>query len=119
LEEDMTLNRKLFDDGLEELVIAFNIDMTPERADVWYNNVGDIEDHQWQQKIKNCIRNCRKVPTLADILDNQGWYKSDELPYQQKADISEYEIKIDPKDTAEARARLRAGLAKIGIRAGN
>jgi hypothetical protein len=114
----MTLNRKLFDDGLEELTVAFEMNMTPAKADIWYKYSKDIEDYQWQRKIKNCIRNCRKVPTLADILDNQGWYKSDELPYQQKADISEYEIKIDPKDTAEAREKIRAGLAKIGIRSG-
>ena len=49
--------------------------MTKRRADIWYKYCKELTDSQWKEKIKNCIRFCRKIPTLADILDLKGYYR--------------------------------------------
>ncbi len=82
------LNEKLFDKGLEEIEIAFtNFFMTKERAKVWYKYSKDLEDSKWQKKIKNCIKGCRKIPTLADILDIKGYFSNDNPGYMNPPDL--------------------------------
>jgi len=72
------LLRKMFEEGLEEIEIAFkNFEMTKRRADIWYKYSKDLTDSQWKGKIESCIRFCRKIPTLADILDLKGYYKEE------------------------------------------
>ena len=73
------LLRKMFEEGLEEIEIAFkNFEMTKRRADIWYKYCKDLTNDNWNKKIKNCIRFCRKIPTLADILDLSGYYKKED-----------------------------------------
>ena len=67
--------RKVFDDGIEKIQLAFNdFKMTKKRADIWYKYSKRLSDNIWQIKIKNCIKGCRHIPTLADILDLRGYY---------------------------------------------
>ena len=71
----MSLLKKIFNEGLVEIEIAFsNFEMTKKRADIWYKYSKHLTDDVWKSKIKNCIKGCRKIPTLADILDLQGYY---------------------------------------------
>ena len=73
------LSRKVFDDGVEELLVGFpNLDMTSVRADLWYKYSKHLTDRQWQGRVDRCIKLCIKaVPVLADILDERGYYKDD------------------------------------------
>jgi hypothetical protein len=110
------LSKDEYRKGLKELEEVFDgFVLTEGKIKIWYKYSKNIEDHQWQNKIRNCIRNCRKIPTLADILDIKGWYRDDEYPYQKVADVDEYDVKVDPQETAEARRRIRKGLERIGI----
>jgi len=69
------LLRKIFEEGLVEIEVTFsNFEMTKKRADIWYKYSRHLTNNIWQDKIKNCIKGCRKIPTLADILDLQGYY---------------------------------------------
>ncbi|MBA7478842.1 hypothetical protein ES707_14270 [subsurface metagenome] len=69
------LLRRIFEEGLVEIEIAFsNFEMTKKRADIWYKYCKDLTDEDWKEKIKNCIKGCRKIPTLADILDWKNYY---------------------------------------------
>ena len=72
----MMLLRKIFDCGIEQLQIAFGEDfkMTKDKAMIWYKYSKHLADNTWQSKIKNCIKGCRRIPTLADILDLSGYY---------------------------------------------
>ena len=73
------LNRKIFEAGIEEIETAFTgFIMTKQKADIWYKYSNHLIDSQWKKKIESCIKFCRKIPTLADILDLSGYYKKDE-----------------------------------------
>lgn len=75
MENTVTLSRKTFEVGLDELEKAFNnFDMTKERADIWFKYSCYLDNDQWERKIKNTIKGCHRVPTLADILDVKGYY---------------------------------------------
>ncbi len=72
------LLRRIFEEGLVEIEITFsNFEMTKKRADIWYKYSKYLTDDQWKEKIKDCLCFCRKIPTLADILDLKGYYKSE------------------------------------------
>ena len=75
------LSRKVFEKGLTEIEEVFiNFEMTKERADIWYKYSKHLEDYIWEKKIASCIKGCRKIPTLADILDIKGYYREDLEP---------------------------------------
>ena len=75
------MDRKVFDDGIAEIITAFNMEMTKEKADIWYKHSRDLEENEWNIKVENCIRNCHRIPTLADILDKKKYYEiNDEFP---------------------------------------
>ena len=72
------LNKKLFRNGLEELQNAFSrFELDEKKIEIWYKYSKDLTDSQWKKKIENCIKFCRKIPSLADILDLSGYYKED------------------------------------------
>lgn len=70
------ITRKVFDDGIAELLIVFSgLEMTAAKADLWYKYSKQLSDSEWENKIKSCIRRCRKAaPVIADILDETGSY---------------------------------------------
>ena len=89
------LNKKMFEDGLTEIEIAFNgFSMTKQRADIWYKYSKHLEDSQWESKIARCIKGCRKVPTLADILDFNGYYQDDTIT---PSGYGDYKYEESPK----------------------
>jgi len=72
------LLKEIFNKGIEEMIKAFiGFEMTKERANIWYKYSKDLTDSQWKGKIENCIRFCRRIPTLADILDFKGYYREE------------------------------------------
>jgi len=72
------LNKKLFKEALEEIEEVFDgFNLTESKIKIWYKYSKILTDDQWNEKIKNCIRFCRKIPTLADILDLKGYYKEE------------------------------------------
>lgn len=74
------LSEKAFKEGLVEIEAAFdNFIITEEKARVWYKYANYISDIDFKKKIKNCIRGCRKTPTLADIIDFRGYYVDEKL----------------------------------------
>jgi hypothetical protein len=78
------VNRKIFDDGLEEIENAFDgFLMTKTKADIWYKYCKDLTDNKFLYRIANCIKGCRKIPALADILDWRNYYVNE----KEEADI--------------------------------
>jgi hypothetical protein len=74
------LSEKTFKEGLAEMEIAFdNFIITEEKARVWYKYCSYLKDNDFRKKIKNCIRGCRRTPTLADIIDFRGYYVDEKL----------------------------------------
>lgn len=63
------LSQDVFKEGLEELILAFNMDLKPEQIKVWYKYCKKISDKDFQNKISNCIKFCRHKPYIADLLD--------------------------------------------------
>ena len=75
------MRKELFNKGIEELQEVFTgFEITKERAEIWYKYSKHLEDYMWEKKIASCIKGCRKIPTLADILDIKGYYREDLEP---------------------------------------
>jgi len=91
------LNKKIFEDGLAELEVVFNFSMTKTRAEVWYKYSKHIEDSLWKKKIAACIKGCRKIPALADILDIKGYYADNTKEYESFEPVDEIEYKPIPE----------------------
>lgn len=71
------LSEKVFKDGLKDIQASFDgFKLTGRKTKIWYRIVKkETEDYEWEQMIHNCIVNCYRVPTLADILDVNDYYK--------------------------------------------
>lgn len=80
------LDRKVFDDGIEEILVAFNgLEMNEAKADVWYNHSKQVSNEAWNKKVSICIKRCFKsAPVLADILDEKGNYDNGFTPIQPR-----------------------------------
>ena len=65
------MNKETFNKGIEELQLAFpQMEMTKERAEIWYKYSNYLTNEGWEQKVWDCIQNCYKpIPVLADILN--------------------------------------------------
>ena len=86
------LSEKIFKDGLKELENVFDgFTLTESKLKTWYKYSKHMEDYEWEKKIANCIKGCRKIPTLADILDIKGYYREDTPPpYDKSYEEEEY-----------------------------
>ncbi len=74
------LSKDVFKKGLDEIQVAFdNFTMTKEKASVWYKYASYLTDEEFKKKIQNCIKGCRRTPTLADIIDFKGYYVDEKL----------------------------------------
>lgn len=98
----MTLSRKVFEQGLEEIENSFSgFSMTKIKADIWYKYSKYITNEDWLIKIENCIKGCNKNPTLADIIDWRGYYinKKEEVNlWLKQEEIKWYKIKKEDAD---------------------
>ena len=65
------LSIKTFNDSINDLKIAFpELEMTKERAQLWYRYSKHLEDREFKEKISSCIQYCNKnIPLLADIIN--------------------------------------------------
>ena len=106
------LSKKIFEDGISELVVVFNFSMTKTRAEVWYKYSKNISDSKWQKKIANCIKGCRKIPTLADILDIKGYYSNNPKEYTSEKP-RDYEWEPVSNENQEILAKMKE---KVGIK---
>ena len=70
------MTKEIFNKGIKELLIAFpKMEISKETAIVWYKYSKDLKYYIWEQKIRDCIKNCPKsYLTLADILDRDDKY---------------------------------------------
>jgi len=93
------LNRKVFDDGIEEIESVFdNFAMTKTKGDIWYKYCNYLTDNDFKVKIKNVIRGCRRNPTLADIIDWKGYFIDGKLDDDLKSRQQEKEWQAQKED---------------------
>ncbi len=72
------LNKETFKKGLKELQSAFDgFRVNDSKITTWYKYSKFLDDDMFLVKIENCIRGCRKAPTLADILDQNEYYSGE------------------------------------------
>ena len=94
------LSKKLFREALEELEIVFDgFELNDKKINIWYKYSKDWEDNDFLYRVRNCIKGCRKIPTLADILDWKNYYvngkEEDDLKARQERLKYEKEKKDD------------------------
>lgn len=80
----MGLNQKAYEAGINELGIAFEhirFELNKKQAAAWYKYFSHLSEIQFQRRIENCIRTCKKIPTIADILN----YEDVEQPAKVEA----------------------------------
>lgn len=105
------LIEKAFKNGLMELENVFDgFNLTESKVKTWYKYSKDMENSMWQKKIANCIKGCRKIPTLADILDIKGYYLDNSKEYQNFEPTEE--IMSDPCPP-EVKAKISKLINKI------
>lgn len=63
------LSQEVFKKGLEELLLAFNMELSAEQMKLWYKYCKELKDGEFKKKVKNCILYCRKKPYIADLLN--------------------------------------------------
>jgi hypothetical protein len=68
--EDETLNRKVFEEGIKKILIAFKsveFKMTQGRKDLWYERLQDIPNNLYTELIERVIVTLNHAPMLSDI----------------------------------------------------
>ena len=86
---------EIFKKGLVEIENVFEgFNLTENKIKIWYKYSKHLPDNVWKYKIKNCIKGCRKVPALADILDLQGYY----VDKKEMAELNRLKIDKDWED---------------------
>ena len=100
------LSKEIFTKGIEDIKESFiGFEITKRRAEIWHKYCQDLTDKKFLYRIKNCIKGCRKIPTLADILDWKNYYVNtkEEADLQALKEERERELqrKIDQKERAE------------------
>lgn len=68
----MGLDQNVFQAGINELGVAFEhikFALNKNQCKTWYKYMSHLTEEQYKKRIENCIRTCKKIPTIADILD--------------------------------------------------
>lgn len=110
----MTLSKEIFKKGIAEIEEVFDeFKMNDKKAKIWYEYSKDLTINKFLYRIKNCIKGCRKVPTLADIIDWKNYYvnekeeadlraKEDELRWEkQKEEEGDFKRHSIPPEIKE------------------
>jgi hypothetical protein len=64
------LNKETFNQGISALTTEYKgFEMNRERSLQWYEFMKDMPEHEFQDKINSCLRNCNHVPYMADIMN--------------------------------------------------
>ena len=93
------LNKKLFREALEELEVVFEgFNLNDRKINIWYKYSKDLTDKDFLYRVKNCIKGCRKIPTLADILDWKNYYVNGKEEADLKARQERLEYEKQKKD---------------------
>ena len=71
------LSKEVFKKGLEDIQTSFDgFNLTEAKVKLWYNMLHKkIDDDTWKEKIFYCLVYCHRVPNLADILDEDNYYR--------------------------------------------
>jgi len=65
------MERKIFEDGMRDLSIAYDVEVTG-KIDVYWEHLQDLSDEDFLTAVKNIIQNSHKFPTISDIRTLQG-----------------------------------------------
>lgn len=63
------LSQEIFKAGIAELMLAFNMELTPDQIKLWYKYCKKLTDAEFKKKVTGCIETCKKRPCIADLLD--------------------------------------------------
>lgn len=66
------LNKEVFFKGIEKLEVEYGdrgFIITKEKATQWYMYMKELPDRDYMFKIDNCLKTCKRVPYMADVLD--------------------------------------------------
>lgn len=91
------LSKEVFKKGIDEIGESFiGFEITKKRAGIWYKYCQDLADSKFLYRVKNCIKGCRRIPTLADILDWKNYYVNtkEEADIQARREEREYELRM-------------------------
>jgi hypothetical protein len=66
------LDKKVFKEGMKELELAFNLNLTSPQLDVWYKYCETFKNNEFKKKVTNCIKFCKHKPYIADLLNLEG-----------------------------------------------
>jgi len=106
------LSKEVFKKGLVEIQKSFdNFKITEDKITVWYKYSKQLENSMWEKKITNCLKGCRKTPTLADVLDIKGYYSDNSREYKYcEPEEDEYEYKPMSDDIKKMMDNLKKKL---------
>lgn len=66
------LDRNVFMQGIEKLITEYDsrgFVMTKARGAQWYEFMKELSNSDFNKKIDSCLKTCRRVPFMADVLD--------------------------------------------------
>ena len=88
------LSESVFKEGINEIKEVFpELELKPKTLKIWYKYSKYLTDKDFLYRVKNCIKGCRKIPTLADILDWKNYYVNgkEEADLKARQDRIKYE----------------------------
>jgi hypothetical protein len=84
------LSKEVFKSGISKLLIEYGdrgFSMSKEKSMQWYEHMINFSESDFTRKIDTCLRTCKKVPFMADILDSKDTQEdSKEKPYWLNAE---------------------------------
>jgi hypothetical protein len=84
------LDKDVFKEEINKLIIEYGdrgFSMNKERSKQWYEHMCHFSEAEFKRKIDICLTTCKRVPFMADVLDNKDSYEdSKEKAYWLNAD---------------------------------
>lgn len=103
----MTLSKEVFKKGIDKIELVFDdFKMNDKKAEIWYEYSKDLTEDKFLYRIKNCIRGCRKIPSLADILDWKNYYVNEKEEADLRAKKEELENNLQKKREQKEREKI-------------
>lgn len=62
------MDKKIFFNYILKLTTAFDMKLSKEQIDVWYEYLGNLTEKELKQRIDKTIKICNKKPFVADVL---------------------------------------------------
>ena len=109
----MMLSIEIFKKGLKDLQNAFDgFKITEAKITTWYKYSKSLDDDTFQMKIDNCIKGCRRPPSLADILDQKKYYEKEKIIDYPEYEEEEFIREPIPKGHKERMAKITGKAVK-------